>query len=610
MVKKRSELGRKHEFHTWRDLSPMNSSVGDMLYNLTGSWRYIKPVYEDKTPACQNACPAGNDIEAWIKLLQRGEHEEAGRWLKREQPFPAILGRVCFKFCERDCNRRDFDARVGINELERFIGDQARPEATFPELLPDNGHSLAVIGSGPAGMSASYFARVLGYKVVVFEARPVLGGILRTGIPAYRLPREVVEREFAGLEAMGVEFQTETALGRDLSLGELSEDFDYVFLAMGAHRSRQLKLAGEKESPGVMAGLDFLTCTALGENVDLGRRAVVVGGGNTAIDAARTAVRLGAEATVVYRRSESEMPAHAEEVEEARAEGVEFRFLAAPDKIELDDQGRVRRLVCCEMELGEEEADGRRRPVRKDGSLLEIETDAILTAIGEGPSFDGLAEMVETDKDRIRVHDNLTVRVKGSSRAVLLAGGDIIGGARTVVHAVASGKKAAVVMDCLRRGVDPDEVLEDITFGQGPALSFSKYMDWPPFNPVNRDIKKVVDAESIVFDYFEKVPPVEPWIEEAGQRRKSFEPYRQTFSDDQAQQEAVRCLHCGRCIECDNCLIFCPEISVQVKGPEEFGYEIDYDYCKGCGICRVECPRGAITMVEEGTPTGGGQEDK
>ena len=366
-VKRRSELANQYDFRTWRDFTVMNTSVGTMLHNLTGSWRFIKPIYEDKIPACQNACPAGNDIEGWIKLLQGGEYERAYWYLKREQPFPAILGRVCFKFCEASCNRSFLDESVSINELERFIGDQVSLSTPHPDLPEYNSKTLAVVGSGPAGMSASYYGRLLGFQVTLFEELSEMGGMLRVGIPNYRLPRKIVSAEFEGLKKMGISLRPNTSIGKGIPFKELCEEYDYIFLASGVHQSRKLDIENEQESPRIMSGHSFLKEVALGERVDLGRKVIVIGGGNTAIDAARTAIRLGCEVTVIYRRSEEEMPAHPEEVQAAREEGVKFRFLASPERIEFKRDGIIKKVVFAEMELGLPDEGGRRQPLKKKG---------------------------------------------------------------------------------------------------------------------------------------------------------------------------------------------------------------------------------------------------
>jgi 2-oxoacid:acceptor oxidoreductase delta subunit (pyruvate/2-ketoisovalerate family) len=602
VLKRRSELAKEYEINTWRDLTPMHVSMGTVLHNMTGTWRFIKPMYEDKIPACQNGCPAGNDIEGWIRLLQKGEFIKAYWHLKREQPFPAILGRVCFKFCEAACNRQSLDDGIAINELERFVGDQVPLSTPYPDLPEDNGKSLCIVGSGPAGMSAAYFGRLLGFRVTVFESLPELGGILRVGIPGYRLPREVVAAEFEGLKNMGIALRPKTAVGIDIPLNRIREDYDYVFLCTGAHSSLKLRIEGEEESPYVISGLGLLKKVALGNKVDLGARVVVIGGGNTAIDAARTALRLGTEVSVIYRRSEKEMPAHAEEVREAREEGVDFRFLAAPEKIDIGEDGTLTKLICSEMELGEPDKSGRRRPLRKEDSLFAVEADTIVSAIGEVPLFDHLQGVVSMEDRLVVIDEGLAVDTIGEGGAKIFAGGDIIDIPRTVVHAVAAGKRAAIAMDCDRSGVDAAGALQELALGDGQGLSFSKYMGWVPVNPVRQNNGVVVDSDKIVYDYFEKAPRVEKKTGDGDARKKSFDAYSTTFTTHDTAHEVARCMHCGRCTECDNCLIFCPDMSVLVRGDGHFGYAFDYDYCKGCGICFTECPRNAITMVGEETP--------
>ncbi|MCP4352068.1 MAG: FAD-dependent oxidoreductase [Desulfobacterales bacterium] len=601
-VIKRGKVVEQFEFKTWRDLTPMNVSVGTMLHNMTGTWRFIKPVYEDKVPACQNACPAGNDIEGWIRLLQQEKYEQAYWHLKREQPFPAILGRICFKFCESACNRAGFDGCISVNELERFIGDQVAPSAPHPHLPEYNGKTIAVVGSGPAGMSAAYFGRLLGFRVVIFEALPEMGGLLCMGIPAYRLPKDIVAAEFEGLKNMGIDLKPGVTVGKDIKLESLCNDYDYVFLGTGVHKSIKIGVTGEEDCPHVFSGLDFLKQAALGEKPDIGKKVAVIGGGNTAIDAARTALRMGADVTVIYRRTQNEMPAHPEELQEAAEEGVKFRYLAAPEKIETDDNKAIKKLVCCEMELGEPDESGRRRPFRMEGNLFEVEADTILTAIGEAPVFEYLEKIAKTQKWVVQANEYLQVESLENTRAKIFAGGDITDIQHTVIHGVSTGKRAAIAMDCDRQGTSVSEAFEKITIGTGPGLSFSKYMEWKNLNPGTQDLKKVVDSEKIVYDYFEKAPPVEKSVQKPELRKTSFEPYRNTFAGEEAQKESARCIHCGRCTECDNCLLFCPDISVLLKEKEQFGYIFDYDYCKGCGICFSECPRHAITMISEETP--------
>ena len=601
-AKKRSDLAKTYPFKSWRDITPMNISMGTMLHNRTGSWRFIKPVFEDKVPACQNACPAGNDIEGWIKHLEKGDYENAYWHLKREQPFPAILGRICFNFCEDACNRTALDQCVSIKELERFVGDQVPGSSDYPELPADNGKRIAVVGSGPAGMSAAYFARLLGFKVTIYEKLNVMGGILRVGIPAYRLPREIVAAEFDGLSRMGIEMHPATEIGKDISLPELRDNNDYIFAATGVHASMKLGIPQEDKSHCIMSGLDLLVRTALGATVDLGKKVVIIGGGNTAIDCARTALRLGSKVTVVYRRSESEMPAHPQEILEAREEGIGFRFLAAPEKIVLNPDRTIKTMLCCEMELGPADESGRRRPVKKKGAQFEVNADTIISAIGEKPVFDYLQGILKTKNDCVVVKDNLLADTGVGDGAAVFAGGDIIDVAHTVVHAVATGKKAAIAMDCHRQGLDFGLVMEKFRIGDGPAISFAAYKGWQPVNPVRQNQRWVLNSEKMVYDYFKTIPRIEPTVQDAAIRRQSFNIYKKSLEPEAARQEVARCMHCGRCTECDNCLIFCPDMSVLVKEDNLFGYRVDYDYCKGCGICFTECPRHAITMIDEEVP--------
>ncbi len=599
-AEKLRDTEKPFEFKSWRDLTPMHSSVGTMEHNKTGSWRFIKPVYENKVPACQQGCPAGNNIESWIKYVEQGDYESAYWHLKREQPFPAILGRVCFRFCQRACNRNALDQSVRINDIERFIGDQM-PAATPHPHLPDyNGSTLAVIGSGPAGMAAAYFARLLGFNVTIYEKMPEPGGILRMGIPDYRLPREMVADAFAGLKAMGIEIRTHTAVGREITMKQLGDAYDHIFLGTGVHVGLSLGIPGETDSDRVMSGLDFLKRVAADQPPTLGNRAVVIGGGNTAIDAARTAVRLGAEVTVLYRRTENEMPAHHEEIAAAREEGVGFRFLAAPIRIEIRADGTIDTLHCCKMALGEPDDSGRRRPMTKKGFEFKMPADAILCAIGERADFSYLDDTAVVKKKFLGVDHALRTRETSYGKKVY-AGGDIIDTPHTVIHAIAAGKRAAIAMDCERKGLNFRQVLEEITIGDGPGLSFSAYNKWDTQEPVPYNLQAVVKPENLVFDYFRKTVPLKAEIQTGGQRKFSFHPYQSTFTADMARLEAMRCLHCGRCTECDNCLVFCPDMSVRIKGNGNFGYTIDYDYCKGCGICAAECPRHAITMLNEET---------
>ena len=595
--KNNAEKPAMTDFATYGDHPPLLASVADMRFNLTGQWRYVKPVFEDKTPACQNACPAGNDIEAWIRLLEKNQPEKALGRLRMEEPFPAILGRVCFSFCQQGCNRQSLDQSVNIRNLERFLGDLDPAGSLKDHLAPENGARIGVVGSGPAGMSAAWFARLCGFEVTIYENQPFPGGILAAGIPAFRLPSKIVEAAFQGLSAMGVKLKTKAGIHHPQDLEGLGQTHDFLFLATGAHAALDPRL-GHDPHPGVMSGLDFLKQTRQGNPPVSSGLVAVVGGGNTAMDAARTAVRLGAQTRVLYRRSEAEMPANAREIAEAKEEGVEFQFLTAPIRLETGVSGRGLRLTCASVRLGDPDTDGRRRPVIREGTEFHLNPDTVILAIGETPDLSYAGPLAADPTAALPVADSLEISTNGKFSARVFAGGDILSQSRTVVHAVASGKRAVIAMDCLRRGLDFQETADKIRIGNGPGLSFLAYREESATHPVPINRARVVGPDDLNTDYFTCVPPVSPQIEEADIRKTSFDPYEKGYTPDQAEKEAARCLHCGRCIECDNCLVFCPDMSVHKNRPEKFGYRFDYDYCKGCGICFSECPRSAISLTQ------------
>lgn len=548
-------------FASEREMPPMAVSLGTTLANKTGSWRYLRPVYEEKAPPCNHACPAGNDIRGFISLILKGRLAEARELLCETNPFPSITGRVCHHPCELECNRREFDEPLSIRALERLAGDEGYKALRPPRRK--HKERVAAVGSGPSGLACAYFLARKGYRVVIFEAEREPGGMLRWGIPEYRLPKAVLERELALLRNLGIEFKTGVRVGRDLELEELVANYDAIFLAVGATAGVEPELPG-LEAQGVLHGLEFLKRVNFGEEIELGERVAVIGGGNTAMDAARVALRLGAKPVVVYRRTRAEMPAIPEEVEAALEEGVEFTFLAAPVEI-LASNGRMRGARFIKMELGPPDESGRRRPIPLPGSEFELALDNLILAVGERPDLSFLPEGVKLREGRV----NDPVLVESGLKAPIFAGGDAATGAGTVIEAIASGRRGAEAIDRHLRGLPEPE---------------------PEKEPV------LVPFERINLDYFESRPRVQGRTLAVPERVTNFREVELGLTLEAGRAEAERCFSCGGCNQCDNCITYCPDVAISRHGDE---YEVDYDYCKGCGICAQECPRWVISLIEE-----------
>jgi NADPH-dependent glutamate synthase beta subunit-like oxidoreductase len=558
------------------------------LATRTGSWKYQQPAYHDRVAPCNARCPVGIDIEGYMNLLREGRVDEARDLLLAENPLPAVTGRVCHHPCERACNRRALDGAVAIHAVERMLGDLARERPAPVVKNAARNERIAVVGSGPAGLACAYHLARFGYRVTVFEAASELGGMLRLGIPEYRLPRDVLDGDIARVAAQGVEFRCGTHVGVDAPWTELTASFDAVCVSTGAHTSRALGVPGE-ELPGVRAGLAFLRDVNGGKRPDLGRRVIVVGGGNTAMDCARSALRLGAKVTVAYRRTREQMPAIKEEIEDAMREGAEFVFLANPLAFEATD-GRVSAMRCERMALGEPDTSGRRRPV-PTGETFVLDADTVLTAIGESSALENFFSNVEGTDSGLRVD-----ALGGTNRDLLYAGGDVTDLERTVADALGAGKRAAIGIDRhLRHHKGDTAELNALRFADG-NLSAARWMGRDPVRrtaPVN----ELVTKDDLNFTHFRRRPRhADPHLPSA-QAVRSFEEVNDGLPAALAMDEAQRCFNCGVCTECDVCLIFCPDAAITRAAGG--AYVIAMDYCKGCGICAAECPRGAITMSQD-----------
>jgi 2-oxoacid:acceptor oxidoreductase delta subunit (pyruvate/2-ketoisovalerate family) len=529
--------------------------VGSSLANKTGSWRTERPVYIDRMPPCAQACPAGENIQQWLYRAEDGGYENAWRQIMVDNPLPAIMGRVCYHPCQTSCNRAELDEAVGINSVERFLGDLAIEKGwTVPVEAPSSDQKVLIVGSGPSGLSAAYHLTLLGHQVTIYEAGPRAGGMMRFGIPQYRLPRAVIDAEVDRILAMGVTLELDHRVD-DIRAAMHDGGFDAAFLAVGAHIGKRAYIpAGESAKI-----LDAVTMLASMEGEDkplLGRRVVVYGGGNTAMDAARTAKRLGAEeAIVVYRRTRERMPAHDIEVEEALEEGVLMRWLST---IKHADGGT---LTIEKMELDE---TGFPQPT---GEVEELEADSLVLALGQDVDLsllDGVPGL-EVDDGVVQVGPNLMTGYPG-----IFAGGDMVPSERTVTVAVGHGKKAARHIDGWLRGA------EYVPPPKHPVATFDLLNTW----------------------YYADAPrTVRPRLD-AARRTSTFDEVVSGLDESTALFEARRCMSCGNCFECDNCYGVCPDNAITKLGPGK-RFEIDLDYCKGCGMCVAECPAGAIEMVPE-----------
>jgi 2-oxoacid:acceptor oxidoreductase delta subunit (pyruvate/2-ketoisovalerate family) len=529
--------------------------VGSSLANKTGSWRTERPVYVDLLPPCNNACPAGENIQQWLYHAEEGGYEAAWRQIMLDNPFPAIMGRVCYRPCETACNRAQVDSAVGINSVERFLGDEAiRQGWTIPVTGVPSGHRVLVVGAGPSGLSAAYHLTLLGHQVTIADSGPVAGGMMRYGIPAYRLPRKVLDAEIGRLLAMGITLQPGTTVTNILAT--MREDgYDAAFLAVGAQRGKRAYIpAGD--SARILDAVSVLHSMEEEDKPMLGRRVAVYGGGNTAMDAARTARRLGAtDAVVVYRRTRERMPAHEIEVEEALEEGVRMMWLST---ITHADAGR---LTIEKMKLDE---TGFPQPT---GEFTELDADCVVLALGQEAELsllDGV-EGVRIEEGVVQVGPDLM-----TGHAGIFAGGDMIPADRTVTVGIGHGKKAARSIDAWLRGA---AAAKD---GRHELATEDRLNTW----------------------YYADAPAtVRPQLELA-RRIGTFDEVVGGLDERTAQFEARRCMSCGNCFECDNCYGVCPDNAVIKLGPGQ-RYQIDLDYCKGCGICASECPCGAIEMRPE-----------
>lgn len=522
-----------------------------------GPVRDRRPVYLDMLPPCNAACPAGENIQEWLRLVKAGKAYEAWSQLVQDNPFPAIHGRVCYHPCETSCNRGDLDESVSIRSVERYLGDLAISEGwAYPKPRRRSGRRVMVVGAGPSGLSAAYHLTRLGHDVEIFDAGDAPGGMMRYGIPEYRLPRDVLDAEIARVVDMGVVIRTNAPI-KDLLATQEEGRFDAVFVAVGAHISKRVEIPSMDASK-IVDAVSFLRDVASGDRPVIGRRVAVYGGGNTAMDAARVARRLGAEESViVYRRTKEQMPAHVEEQLDAEREGIKMNWLRTITSMSDED------LTVEIMELDE---NGK---ARGTGRFEQLEADTVILAVGQRADTKFLREIpgMEFDDDVVEVDpETLMTAVPG-----IFAGGDAVPSDRTVTIGTGHGKRAARRIDAwLNMG------RYDTQRPKHPVVHLDDMNVWY-FGEHDRRAHKEAEVETRVRDFTEIV---------------------QGLTAEEARFEATRCLSCGNCFECDGCFGACPEDAVIKLGPGN-RYRFDYDRCTGCATCYEQCPVHAIEMVPE-----------
>jgi NADPH-dependent glutamate synthase beta subunit-like oxidoreductase len=517
--------------------------------------RSQRPLYVDRLPPCNHACPAGENVQAWLAEAQAGNYRAAWELILRDNPLPAVEGRVCYHPCEDACNRGVMDGAVTVHAIERFIGDLALAEHwPVAPLAPPSGRRVLVVGAGPSGLSAAWHLARLGHAVTIYDSAPVAGGMMHFGIPKYRLPREVLDAEIARIVSLVVNIQLERRV-TDLAREKADGRFDAVFVAVGAHLSRRQDIPAADASR-IYDAIQFLKRVEAGDQPRIGRRVAIYGGGNTAMDAARSARRLGAEPLIIYRRTRSEMPAHDFELEEALEEGVNVHWLRTIAGM----RGSTIRVEVMRL-------DEQRRPV-PTGEFETLEADSLVLALGQ-----------DTDTSFLRKVPGIQFNVDGTvivgpdmqtGHAGVFAGGDTVPYDRTVTTAVGHGKKAARHIDAYLTGIPARQA------GQHDLAGFETLRLW-----------YAADAGRVAQPHL----PTD-------QRVASFAEVSGGYDEPSARFEAGRCFSCGNCFECDGCYSACPEKAIRKLGPG-LRYEFDLDRCTGCAICFNQCPCGAIAMHPE-----------
>ena len=557
--------------------SPVWTTGSTEVYH-TGTWRNQIPKYINPPSPCHSACPVNGNIALWIQQIKEKDYYGAWVTLTDNNPYPCIAGRICHHPCEPACNRGLYDEPIAICGLERFVGDLALEQGwKFPEVPISRVERIAIIGGGPAGLSAAYHLRRLGYGVTIFEAQPKLGGLLRYGIPPYRLANEILDQETQRILDLGIEVHTDSPVRARQDFEKLKGEYDVIFLAMGADIPKRLPVL-DYDQDYVMDGAWYLELTNTGVVPDLGRRIVVIGAGSAAMDAARTARRHGKDITILALEPKDKMPCQWEEVKEAEEEQI--RIINGAVLKSVKQSGTGLELNCIEVDFTPGEKRGEFSLTEKPGTEFTIAADNIVTSIGQDPDLDVLGDMLATDGALIKIDDSCR-----TSEAGIYAGGDAASMERFVTVALGMGKEAAGMIHHQLQG----EIKDDDTARINRYIRIQK-------TQIPEGADADVEVQVINKYYYDPLPRENQLIVEAGERLKNFNETQLNFSVDTALQESNRCFSCGNCIFCDNCMYYCPDMAITRI---DQGYEVSSDYCKGCGLCVKECPTGSIAMFED-----------
>jgi len=576
-------MGRGNAEDSYELVIPISYGSTEVIE--TGKWGFQKPHTAFMTAPCQEACPAGVNIPQFLYLTQEKMYDEALFTILRENPLPGVCGRVCFHPCEASCNRAQYDESVSIHVMERFVSDVTSNQIQDIQLISNrDSKKVAVVGAGPAGLSCAYFLSLLGYQATIFEAKKEPGGVMRWGIPEYRLPKSILRKEIQRILSLPIEMRTGVKVGKDIPFEELNQ-FDAIFLSPGAGMNAPLSIKGEHLEQ-VWKGGEFLERINSKEKIILGKETIVIGGGNTAMDVARSALRLGSKVTIAYRRTRNEMPAIQDEIVEAEEEGGRFEFLVQPVKINLTKKRRIA-VTFQRMKLGSPDQTNRPKAIPVRGIFITLEADSLISAVGE------LVDLSWIPKKFIK--DDL---IETGSTPKIFAGGDAVAQPRTIATAIGSGKKAAISIDMSLRGGNDDENLSKISVGGKGSLSMEAYLQgrdngrWP-------EKKEVVSYQQINTLYFEPSRRVRMRMRQRNKVLKGFSEVNLGYNAKEANFSASRCFSCGTCNYCYNCYFFCPEGVISLN-PVDRTRVVDYLHCKGCGTCAKACPRNVVVMKEVG----------